>query len=380
LVAFAEAAPLDDALRSVFEAGHDGVYVETEAGLGWRIQPVQLAWSIVNSAAGRILFSEGGDLGELEDESVRCLDATRRLLTEHRVEGLTVSGFNGVALRGERRVTTPWGELRKAGPLEEQLHPYGEATASVVLESRAEVTVEIGEPGDRPAFDGVNVTLRRAARAVGLLPFAALVGVERDDQYLVADWLWQTSVFPSQNGWGWSGKPSRWLARFLQPIELNHPEEAALAGWAAKVDEGFNDTLQVAVGRTTSAVRERVDPQDALIDAVIACESLFGHGGETEVTFRVTSAIAVLLEPDPAERAAFRSRLGKIYGARSEVVHGGSVDRVKLNEFKEEAIRIAIRCCRVLFADRPDLLADSDRGMRIILRADAVASEDPSEA
>jgi hypothetical protein len=37
---------------------------------------------------------------------------------------------------------------------------------------------------------------------------------------------------------------------------------------------------------------------DALIDAVIVVENLFGHGGTAEVGLRVSSALALLLEQE----------------------------------------------------------------------------------
>jgi hypothetical protein len=117
-----------------------------------------------------------------------------------------------------------------------------------------------------------------------------------------------------------------------------------------------------------SAVRQRWNTEDALIDAVIAMESLFGHGGETEVSFRVSTAIALLLENDAEARKSFRSRLGKIYKSRSTVVHGGTLTGTRLHEHKEEAITVMVRCLRTLFEGAPELIADKDRGMRLLLR------------
>jgi hypothetical protein len=115
-------------------------------------------------------------------------------------------------------------------------------------------------------------------------------------------------------------------------------------------------------------VRERVDPEDALIDAVIATESLFGHGEKTEVTFRVTTAISLILEENKAARASFKSRLGRVYDSRSKVVHGGSVKPAVLNDHKEIAISVAVRCLRELFEHHTHLIADQSRGMHLILR------------
>jgi Apea-like HEPN len=121
--------------------------------------------------------------------------------------------------------------------------------------------------------------------------------------------------------------------------------------------------------RTISALLEREEAQDALIDAVIALENLFGSANATgEVVFRVTTAAAHLLEPDPAKRTAKRKKLSKIYDARSKVIHGVTITkRMKLPERKEEAIEAAVGSLRAFCAERPHLIADRDRGLRLIL-------------
>jgi hypothetical protein len=149
---------------------------------------------------------------------------------------------------------------------------------------------------------------------------------------------------------------------------LTEEEERQLDEWATLVERHYDPVIEIAVRRTITAILERNEPPDALIDAVIALENLFGHGGTTEVIFRVTAAVAHLLEPDPTERAAFRSKLGKVYDARSKVIHGAAITaKVKLPERKEEAIEAAIGSLRALFAERPHLISDTERGMRLIL-------------
>ena len=160
-----------------------------------------------------------------------------------------------------------------------------------------------------------------------------------------------------------------WMDRFSTPEVLHEGELDNLIRWSNLVDEHYDQSIEIAVRRGLSAVAKRSNTEDSLIDAVIAMESLFGHSGETEVGFRVTSAISILLEPNPAARATFRSRLGKVYGSRSKVVHGSSTPH--LHDHKEEAIGVMVRCLRALFEETPHLITDRDRGMRLILRNEA---------
>ena len=287
------------------------------------------------------------------------------MLTGGEVEARTVTAFNGIAVGGGRRIATPWGELRNAGPMESGVSPFGEAVPTAIVDSVAAIRCRIGEPDtEQPeAFDLEQAG--KLSRLSMLLPLSLLIGVKRDDHYVVCDWLWQTTVLQFKVAGVGPGKPAGWTARFIRPTELQDEDLAALAEWSERIESSFDQAIGVAVRRTLSAVRERVDPEDALIDAVVACESLFGHGGESEVTFRVTSAITILLEPNPHACAARRSRLGKIYKARSQVVRRRNGEPTKLNEFKEEAIATAVNCLQCLFADHPHLLADRDRGMRL---------------
>lgn len=376
---FNEAAKNDAAFQAVFEAGDNGLYVTAGTGIGWRVQEEQLGWSIMNSAGQKILYSENAldDVGAFEAAVVSSLDEARRFLSGEEVESRTITGFSGIALAPGTSVETPWGTLRRAGEVEEQISLRGGPTPTAIVETVVGVKAVFDE-ADTARVLGGEWSAKVQELAL-LLPLSVLLGVQRETHYVVCDWLWQTTLVPIQSGWGWTGKPSGSFTRFLQPTELDDKDMEALGIWTIRVGEGYDENLAVAARRTMSAVRERVDPEDALIDAVVACENLFGHGGDSEVTFRVTSAIAVLLEPNQGARAAYRSRLGKVYKARSQVVHGGTVDGVRLNDFKEEAIGTAIRSLRCLFEFHPHLLSDRDRGMRLILRTDTEA-DSPSHA
>ena len=76
--------------------------------------------------------------------------------------------------------------------------------------------------------------------------------------------------------------------------------------------------------RLLKAAGERDDPIDVLVDAVVAWENLFGS--KTESTFRVTAAVATLLEPsDKEQRDVLQKELSGIYDRRSRLVHGDPV-------------------------------------------------------
>jgi len=112
--------------------------------------------------------------------------------------------------------------------------------------------------------------------------------------------------------------------------------------------------VDLAARRLVSAIARRVDHGDALIDAVMSWENLVGTS--TEVTFRVTAALAKLLEGDAARRRALRKALAKVYDVRSRVVHGVVVKDAVVRDAAKEAIQVSIRALRASYRRGRDWL------------------------
>lgn len=354
---------------ALYTAGPDGAFVSANTGQGWRVQPEHLPGAIVASAARELLFI-GGDpdsAEELADRSSRVLDQITALLAGEAVDVPVLIAFSGIGFEPGAEVELPWGVARNASEFEQRNRPFGGRSSSLVVETPVSATLRIGEPETDGNFD--PTALQRATRAASLLPLAVLVGVERDG-YVVVEWLWQTVLFPASVGSSYTGSVSAtsWIEQFMQPTVLTAHEQKQLTEWSTRIDEHHDPSIDVAIRRGLSAVRERANAEDALIDAVIAMENLFGHGGETEVTFRVSSAIAILLEDDAAARAGFRSRVSKIYRSRSTLVHGGTLDASELHDHKEQALGVMVQCLRTLFEREPHLIHHRDRGVRLILQ------------
>jgi hypothetical protein len=361
----------DPGFAPLTDGGSDGAFVMASIGAGWRIGMDSLAASVVGSAALRLLLRGEGldDWLPLADEAERALAQVEALLAGDAVELTVAVAFSGVTTRGD--VELPWGTLRSASDFAKTVRPFRDLAPAALLEVPVAVRYLLGEPDEHPEWGPDAGALLPVERGAMLLPVAVLLGVERES-YPVAEVLWRAPLLPGASGPSYSGPlaaPS-YTDRFAQPLDMSDAEWVAIAAWADELDRHYHGSIDVAIRRLLSATRERIDQEAALIDAVIAMESLFGHGGETEVTFRVTTAIALLLEPDPARRAGFRSQLAKVYKTRSQVVHGGTPDPARVHEHKEEAVALGVRCMRLLLRERPHLIPHQDRGMRLILGAD----------
>lgn len=279
-----------------------------------------------------------------------------------------MTAFQGVSLPDGVRVKVPWGYLRAATQIERERRSFDPGpTAGVVLESEVDVRLAIGEPSiEDPHFDPAALE-RLEGPIQRTLPLAVLLAVQRANPVALQP-LWQMTQVPGQSGQSLGGFTRAGPYSPEPAAPLTESEIDACQRWTNTVASRYDDSINVAVRRLLSAVREQLDFEDALIDGVIVWENLFGHGGTTEVGFRVTSALAHLLQPDPSARTRYRAELSKVYDLRSRVVHGGEV-RVKdrLRERARTAIMVGIQALRTLFDSRPELLTARDRGIRLTL-------------
>ncbi len=294
----------DSLLRSFSD--RKGVFVHTNLGKGWCLGAADLGPALVRSAAQRIWAEQGAeDADSLVNASGRALAAFRQLCAGDQVEGLALTGFEGVSL-GSVRVELPWGVLRTASQREQEIQPFGRPP-STVLESRIPLRFTIGAPevGAEPYDSELTELLATQEQQLVL---ALLLTVRRDD-LVIGRAVWRSDFVPADDARGFSGRAGVATPGLAAGEPLTAEDVEALVSMAHRVADHYDHSIDVAVRRTLSAVRERSDPEDALIDAVIGWENLFGHGESAEVGFRVTTAIARLLHPTPrlAARAEARS-------------------------------------------------------------------------
>jgi hypothetical protein len=348
--------------------GH-GPFLMTSLAGGWRMEPNQLVPTLIGSAGrellGRALPTD--DLSAFLDVVERHLVSFRALLEGQIVDVLAVTPFEGFALEDGVRVGVPWGTLRPAMPYEKNNQPFGRVEASVVMESWLPFQMKVDESADARVGDAT--ALRDLEAGSTRLVLALLLAHYTGPGSPIADEKWRTIIVPGQRGSSFSGRGlfTRAMPRAEPPI-LRDDEVHELESWALRVEEAYDPSIRIAVRRLITAIHERMSPEDVLIDSVMVWENLFGHGESSETKFRVTTAIALLLEQDSMQREIVRRELGKIYDARSKVVHGGEVTKKQgLQTMQARAVEVARQCLRELFLKKPALLRERDRGIRLIM-------------
>jgi hypothetical protein len=149
----------------------------------------------------------------------------------------------------------------------------------------------------------------------------------------------------------------------FMPYELSPQEFESVGEWALLVESRWSPRIDIAVRRFLSAANARTDMADRLVDAVIVWENLFGTS-QGEPTLRISAALAWLMADDAATRELLQIELKGIYAYRSKIVHGERSNESSLGEQADAALNHAREALRVLFRDRPDVLALPDGAAR----------------
>lgn len=346
-----------------------GEMIEDNLGRAQRRWTFEFPGLLIESAAREVLASGRSqrDAGPIIEALPDVLAAVRQLIAGGTVCAWAGAAFTGVRLPEGTQLDTALGMLRCATEPERNHRPSGSPAAWSIMEAELPLRWRLGErpPGTEPeisdAFKTVNA---KAAR----LPLAGLLALGREN---VPRITWSYIRAPLRQ-WGPDSWPVRlgWSDHTNQEIDpLNAEQQAELVEWCQLVHDRHQPSIAIAERRVLSSISDRpYDQEDALIDAVIAWENLFGHGSNVEMTFRVTTAIAILLETDLTKRSQMAAELRKIYGDRSTIAHGSKLSAKRnLPAIRDRAIEITVLALRSLFRDHPNLLADTDRGMHLLL-------------
>ncbi len=351
---------------------------------GGRAQPFSsLVGSLLISASDRMYVL---GLEQCKSSFVRLVlenyEQLRRAARGEQVRAYHVTGFSGISLPEGTHAQTPWGVLRPVpAPLATLISVGpGPATTSILATLRL-TPIVISQETEPQFFPHIEQWTSQIERMRQLLPLAcALATIDRErwrpGENIRLSFLdrrrrcapivtFESFIFPLS-----SGRPycsgDRSLSPMLSNVTVESEQLVEIEEWTHRL-ERHHDTFQVAAKRIVSAIAQRSDMSDALIDAVIAWESLVGT--RTETVFRVTAALAKLLEQESSRRMALRKELNKIYDVRSRVVHGELVNSLHVWEAADRAIDVCLRALGAFFSRPEDWLTakSSERADRLIL-------------
>lgn len=340
-------------------------------GLGVTLTPQHLVASAFTAALERMYY-----LGLPQDEAafrdlvVKNLEALKLACGGQQVEIVEVVGLTGLNLPDGRVLDTPWGKIRGVN---QRPVAYGgleqfKRAIRLVLCVPRRISIPIVPPPVTEITMGPWKTTQES-QVLGMLALAFLLAASKDAR-AVPIAVWSTTVQPFAPGGSYTLRYPPVLQATWPPT-LDEDACARIEGWCRLLEERrqLRPGASLAGARLVSAISERTSSIDSLVDTVIAWENIVGsEGGET--TFRVTAALAKLIEDDPQKRTAVVQRLKKIYTDRSKAVHGVELDAQTLKSTVEAALDIGVTALQRLYKkDKEWLELDSSkRSERLLLR------------
>ena len=287
------------------------------------------------------------------------------------------AGFYNVGIESASGdIPLPWGSLRPITGQALDFFPYASSLPSsegtekyhgLLLETTTRRAVEVIHRGEGEPRE---LTIRavdpeaQLRRKLELTSFSVALGLTSGPP-VAATYVWGFAVEPlmlPQPGREHSGK-------FARIVDLDEVSE--VQSWAERLWPIDDHVVAPARRRIMRALSERHDPEDGLIDVVIAWENLFG--GSYELSFRVSVGMALTLEDDELKRRSLQKEISKLYNLRSKLVHAASIPKSfdsfeKMQAARTRAIELALDSFRRLYLLAPSLIEDEQRGVTIILR------------
>ncbi|OGT96538.1 MAG: hypothetical protein A2X80_12690 [Geobacteraceae bacterium GWB2_52_12] len=157
---------------------------------------------------------------------------------------------------------------------------------------------------------------------------------------------------------------------------IDEAAKDSVKNWFGILRDKPLDKVKTPLQRLKYAIFERRNPEDAIVDAVIAWEGMFSEAFET--TFKVTGSLAKYLS-GPEERTAFLSRLKKLYQLRSDLVHGANsklLQQESVDDLRSEVVSIGLRCLKKLVSDELLLpMSPSERVKHLLILTEAQRGE-----
>ncbi|MDP8931334.1 MAG: HEPN domain-containing protein [Actinomycetota bacterium] len=389
--AFAEAVLEDPDLSKLFpfeteSQGRIGNYAAS-TGRGGGLQLAVLPTSLLQDAFHRILTREVHDADSFAREAQGQVDLLRRLARGEIVLVPALLAFTYVRLPQDTSIQTPWGLLRELRETERDLapsdlsgrlsHTHADGTnvevdysGDVVLETEVPLRIEIlpsmdAEP-DLSKMSSAGAELERRASLISL----AITLASEHKPYAFAIPTWQVIFDPLAHGPMLSWRERTRGGIGISPRQVERSELSRIESWSKTIADAHNTNIDIAIRRLQTAIADRRNVVDSLIDLVIAWENLFGSS-QGEATLRLSGSLAILLTEDPTRRREIKRQVSRTYGLRSKVVHGATeLDPSTTTQQVLAAIDLTVEALRELYGERSDLLAapsSGDRSTALIL-------------
>ena len=354
-----------DALTN-HETGLDYAFVfTTQDGISVNIQ-VEMACGVIISrsfqnACNKMKYS----LKDVLEEIKHNLYLLRALAKDQEIEYSSFVGIKGLALKGFDSIDFGKAYLRQINDI---LNPSYHTSKTAMIHSSEDEKYLSGNVLEikhstkmslqTSCFNGVknSIIFDQQNKIIDSLKFSVVFSLLEDKG--ISTSLFENG-FPliAAGNYSYSEcQPQKYLT--IQPDDLGDIQD-----WFRHLTKTDLTPINVPLTRLNYAIFERKNPEDAIVDAIIAWEGMFS--GASETSFKVTGSIAKYLK-NAEKREAFISRLKDIYSFRSNFVHGKKSKKLKkenIDDLRKEVIEIGLDCIKKLLKD--DVLLKLDPSERV---------------
>jgi hypothetical protein len=360
--AFAAAVATDGSIDAL--TGASTGYCTSVSGVmyGAAPTPARVLGIVLATAEQHVRFFREFEAEAFVRAGIRYATAVRELCQRGSTDVPALVGFAPMTVPAETVIAGPrGGRIRTAHSSD--LHPPDIHEATMVLETTCTLRLVIADqpPADARFFDGLGqLELDR-----DLVSLAGLLATRDRSERALPRSTWTKVLDPLSPFTGWLTPKA---PAHLPSVELDVEGSTQFEGWLRRLEANYHPSVRVAMKRSISAFAERGSPDDALVDLVIALESLFGGRGG-ELRLRISAALAWLLANDSEGRIAIQQRAKRVYDARSKLVHGEELAGEEATEYRGLAEELVLDAFERLFASRTDLLPNRERSGQLIIGA-----------
>jgi len=331
---------------------------------------------IVGAAAFEVAVTRGIlPVHALIECSLEHLHKMRQIADGETIEVRVLVGLRGFSLPEGVTCSTPLGFMQAVDPRMQGAEPLWTIwprqlglPPSVLLTTTMPYHIDVVQP-NMPSPDTKESAFDDIPQLVVPVRLAVLLASDRTLSLVRPQLAQFTAVLP--HGGAFAIAPGGEAPQVSEPRSLTDSEVAALRRFAESLAAQNVESIDIAMSRTLLAATERSRATDVLIDAVTAWENLVGT--EAETSFRVTAALAQLLERDFELRTHRHRALKNIYGVRSKIVHGEHRKDDEVRQNADLAVQVAVNALRVILTDETWLLGLANSRER----ADALLLGDP---
>jgi Apea-like HEPN len=373
----AVAATMQDAALQPLRPAPDGTPVSLTGSLpGIGLIMTNIPAQVVGMAAFEVAVTKGIlPMDALVACALEHLDKMRRIAAGQTIEIRLLAALKGFTLPEGVMCDTQLGSLQLMDPRMQGPEPTWTVwTPQLGLPPPALFTtsmayhVDVVRPGEEAPKTDVG-PFGDFDPLVFPMRLAVLLASDQGLPLVRPQLVQATALLPFGIAFTWA--PGGEDAHLEEPRALTDGEIHAVVRFAAALAPQDTGSIRIVMSRTLSAATERRQPADILIDAVTAWEGLVGTEGET--SFRVTAALARLLERDFDRRVERYKALKKVYDVRSKVVHGEHRPDELVQRNADLAVAVALDALRTVLTDADWLL----RFSKSQERADAILLGDP---